>query len=327
MNPLRIGIIGTGRMAEARFRSLLQMSDVEIVWICSREAHKAEKLLDRCEPQNGWKSRPLPLTSWKNASTRGDTQAVVITSPNALHHQMACEALGAGKQVLLEYPAATSVADGLDLVRRAADASAVLHIGLTHRYGALHKKLVGICRGRSRPELGLPRACQMTLCTGNPIGRFYDKDELSGGMIIGSLYHFIDEVLDLFGDVTSIKADYQSTRKTTGGIARDSGALMLRTKEGCLIQMLYSRGFVKPGLGYKRVVIFDNGYLEQQAGKTKLLTPEGAIEIAPPETDSLYADTRHFVESVFSQGLINDTAIVAQRALQLAEEAQKQIQS
>src|SRR5262245_33246473 len=59
-------------------------------------------------------------------------EAVTIVTPNALHHAIAAAFLDQGIAVICDKPLATSVADGKDLVGRAAKAQRLL--GVTYNY-------------------------------------------------------------------------------------------------------------------------------------------------------------------------------------------------
>src|SRR5438046_2365026 len=65
-----------------------------------------------------------------------NVQAVDICTPHALHADLAVQALGAGRHVLVEKPLATTFADGQRMVTAARQAGRVLAVNEQIRFGA-----------------------------------------------------------------------------------------------------------------------------------------------------------------------------------------------
>jgi predicted dehydrogenase len=71
---------------------------------------------------------------WMAAVTARDVDAVVVATPNALHHPQALAALAAGKHVLVDKPMAMSVAQAREIADAAATAGRTLLVGHMWRY-------------------------------------------------------------------------------------------------------------------------------------------------------------------------------------------------
>lgn len=280
-------------MAAPRAAKVLQIEGAELAWVCSREQERAASLIRDLEHSYG--EGPIALDDWETAVRRDDTDGVIITSPNALHFAMSQAALEAGKHVLVEYPDTTAVAHSRRLLESARAQRLVYHVGLTHRYAGLHGTLKDII---GSGELGVPHACSVVICSGNAISRWYDRDDLSGGMFVASFFHYVDDAIALFGPVADVGAHYSAGRGADGVIDQDCGSLMLRFESGCVANLTFARGHPQPGLGTRRVIICEKGYIEIAAGGARKLTPAGEEEIVSPPADALLADTRDFVERV-----------------------------
>ena len=73
-------------------------------------------------------------TDWQKAVTSRATDVVIICTPNHLHAEMAIEALGHGKHVLLEKPLANTLEDATKIVAERRSVSSVLKVGFNYRY-------------------------------------------------------------------------------------------------------------------------------------------------------------------------------------------------
>ena len=194
---MKVGIIGTGGMGKARAEVLLGMTDATISWICSRSKTRAGEFLTELQKaaplQEGKIAGITAAADWRDAMSRDDAEAVIICTPNTSHYEQGKTALQRGKHVLIEYPHSVGVGEGEELLSLSRQKELVFHVGLTHRCSDSHKKLAALLSGSS--PLGQPQAYQRMICSGNPISRWYNRDNLSGGMFTASLYHHLDDIV------------------------------------------------------------------------------------------------------------------------------------
>jgi predicted dehydrogenase len=310
---MRVGIIGTGRMAKARTEALKQIPQADIRWICSRDRGRAESFIESYTDRSGIE----PAADWEEAVKRKDTDAVIITTPNTLHRPMTLAALEAGKHVLTEFPHGATPEEGLECIASAEKRGLLLHSGLTHRYSPEHQKLKKLMREGKEENtvLGKPVSYQEVICSGNPISRWYGRDELSGGMFVSSLFHFIDELRDFFGEPVDSAGAYHSRREEDGKIVRDTGEVFLTFPGKLSAHISYARGMKKPGLGRRRTVIFEEGYFIEQGAGPVLLTPSGEVSPEFPAGDPLLTETRAFITGNRAE---NRTVRESQASLELA---------
>ena len=101
--PIRLAVIGTGAISQVVHVPILaERKDVELVALADADAAKADTIARRFNITE--------VIEPKEALTRDDLDAVVLCTPNNTHEEMALEAFGAGKHVLVERPIATSAA-------------------------------------------------------------------------------------------------------------------------------------------------------------------------------------------------------------------------
>ncbi|HYW51937.1 MAG TPA: Gfo/Idh/MocA family oxidoreductase, partial [Gemmatimonadaceae bacterium] len=99
--PLRLGILGTARIASNFVDGLAGSTSVRIVAIASRDAARARAFAAR-------HGVPGAEGSYQELLSRDDIDAVYIPLPNALHGPWAMRAMEAGRHVLCEKPLASN---------------------------------------------------------------------------------------------------------------------------------------------------------------------------------------------------------------------------
>jgi predicted dehydrogenase len=138
-------------------------------------------------------------------------------------------------------------------------------------------------------------------------------------MFVASMYHYIDQVMSFFGDPVTLRASYSASRDEHGTIERDTGHALLGFDSSIptVVNIAYSRGFEKPGLGSRKLVVFERGYLEQSSEGMTVRWPDGERELETPANDAMAEDTMRFFELVAGSAEA-ETPEWAQAALQIA---------
>jgi predicted dehydrogenase len=134
------GVIGAGAFGRHHARKLAEDGRVRFVGVHDPHPERADMLAQT----HGACAYETPEALIE------DADVVVIASPPASHAAMARLALDAGKHVLVEKPLAVSLADGLDLIARAAAKDLVLACGHQER---LVLEAIGLFDAPPRPTL------------------------------------------------------------------------------------------------------------------------------------------------------------------------------
>jgi myo-inositol 2-dehydrogenase/D-chiro-inositol 1-dehydrogenase len=97
-DPVRVGIIGSQFQADCHAASINMIEgDMSVVAVASPTAGNARALADRYRI-------PRVYTDYKELAADSEIEAVSITSPNALHCEMAVTLARAGKHIICEKP-------------------------------------------------------------------------------------------------------------------------------------------------------------------------------------------------------------------------------
>ena len=118
---VRVGIVGTGWWAEAMYLpSLGSHPSARITAICGRNAGRAEELARLA-------GGARVFADYRDLVASGEAEAVVVATPDDLHHAVTMAALDAGRHVLCEKPMANRLADAREMLAK-AEAAGVRHM-------------------------------------------------------------------------------------------------------------------------------------------------------------------------------------------------------
>ncbi len=136
---------------------------------------------------------------WQAAARADDVDAVVVGTPNALHHRQAMAALEAGKHVLLDKPMAITVAEAEEIAATAAATGRTLLVGHMWRY---RDEVIAFRDRIAAGAVGRPvRTRGYGIHAGwGPSGWFTDPALSGGGALIDMGIHAIDTARFLLGD-------------------------------------------------------------------------------------------------------------------------------
>ncbi len=133
MDTIRLGLVGSGGMAQSRARAFAALEGCRLTALAARNPRTGGELARRHE---------LPLLEhWQDLIDRSDVDAVVVCTNNDSHGPIARAALEARKPVFLEYPIARHVDEGVALVNLARASGTVLRVAHPEVVSGVHRQL------------------------------------------------------------------------------------------------------------------------------------------------------------------------------------------
>lgn len=125
--PLRIGVIGCGRIAQvAHLPAIAKSSSVTLVGVS-----------DPSPLLSGGVARRYDVDSYTDTDAllgRRDLDAVLVAVPDRFHRELAAAALAHGLPVLVEKPAAATASEAKDLLDAASRAGRIVQVGAMRRH-------------------------------------------------------------------------------------------------------------------------------------------------------------------------------------------------
>jgi predicted dehydrogenase len=255
MAEIGVGVIGTGFMGACHAQAFLAAGPLFEPALLPRLELVADVTADlagRCARRFGFRRA---TADWRELVRDPAVGVVSITSPNALHKEMALAALAAGKHVWCEKPLAIGAADASELAEAAGRAGVVTLVGYNYlRSPALQ----WVRRIVERGEIGNPTTFRAGFdedYLASPEASFLWRCEraAAGTGTLGDLgSHAVSLARFLLGDVVEVCADLTTTiprRPLPGPRAggerqvenEDVAHALLRFASGCIGTLATSR--------------------------------------------------------------------------------------
>jgi predicted dehydrogenase len=141
---------------------------------------------------------------------------VSVASPNAFHAPQAIDSLNAGCHVILEKPAALSLAEIKKIKAAIKKNKRLLAVGFSHRFYSGNRKIHKLMQ---KGAIGEPFMIRMRLAHTGPYPGwakdkwFYDPKLAGGGALLDMGIHVIDQAQWLIGPIKSVQAQVATLRK------------------------------------------------------------------------------------------------------------------
>ena len=200
LEPVRVGVIGTGFAASLHLTALRALPETHLVSVCSRRADRAlAAALDHGVPTH--------TTDYRELIHDPEVEAVIIATPPHLHHPMVLATLEAGKHVLCEKPLARNLAEARDLVRIVERVKVVAMVNHQLRFLPLRVRIKQLI---DAGYLGDPHAATIVVhrsSLNDPYDRPFGwlmEQEKAGGMLGATGAHHIDALRWWLGEVKSV---------------------------------------------------------------------------------------------------------------------------
>lgn len=225
--PIRIGVVGCGRISANHFRSIeAHAENLELVGICDTDPAVRNATQEKYGVPG--------YASLEEFLAGTDADLVALCTPSGLHPSQAIDVARAGRHVLTEKPMATRWADGLRMVRECDEAGVHLFVVKQNRRNATLQLLK---RAVEKTRFGRLYMVTINVFWSRPQA-YYDSAkwrgtwEFDGGALMNQASHYVDLVDWLIGPVESVQAyvatlarNIQVEDTATVGIRWRSGAL------------------------------------------------------------------------------------------------------
>jgi predicted dehydrogenase len=138
VKPIRMAVIGVGRMGMHHCRVYSNLRQVKFVGVFDVNPHAAERAAFTHE---------VPVFQDLEALI-DQVDAVSITTPTAFHYNLAMRCLGAGLHVLVEKPIAETLEQAEAMARAAEQSGRVLLVGHIERFNPAYLELKNVLEGK-----------------------------------------------------------------------------------------------------------------------------------------------------------------------------------
>jgi len=236
-SPLRVGIVGLGRLGRRHATGLARHPEVRLVSACN----PSQAALDWAHTHLGVASLHQDFKRFLDDPT---LDAVVLASPTTAHEAQFEAALRAGKHVFVEKPLSLDVAtcEALSALAKARPAQVTM-VGFERRFDP---DMVRAHQAIERGELGRPFMVRSQTCDMNdPNGFFVRFSPTSGGIFNDCSVHDIDLARWMLGSPKAVKVFASGTIVLHPGLAQhqdvDNGMAIIEFEGGARAMLYASR--------------------------------------------------------------------------------------
>jgi predicted dehydrogenase len=229
MNPIRVAIVGCGRISDLHQLGYRGREDARIVAVCdTNKAHAKKKAKE-------WGVEKV-YTDYQQVLADKEVDLVELLTPHHLHCAMTVQAAQAGKHISVQKPMALSAAEADQMIAAANQAGVVMRVYETFAYYAPAVRAKQMIEAG---EIGEVRAVRMHISTGTSdtawdvplsawLWRFNEKTCGGGPLVFDHGYHLFSLGYYLGGPVEKVYAWIEHTPvKEAGGIVKIDAPAMI----------------------------------------------------------------------------------------------------
>ncbi|KAA9394291.1 inositol 2-dehydrogenase [Kocuria coralli] len=320
-SPVRIGLIGTGRIGRVHAGNIAADPSVELSWIADPFVEGARSVSARF----GGKVTESP----EELTHSGEVDAIVIASPTPTHVDLISSAVDAGVPAFCEKPIDLDIARVDALREKVASSGVPVALGFNRRFDP------DFAAVRARVEAGeIGRLEQLCFTSRDPAPPPADYVRVSGGIFRDMTIHDFDMARFFLPDLVEVSA--VGTQMFDDGARRhgdfDMAVTTIRSASGALVTIVNSR---HSAFGHdQRIEAFgEHGMIQVANAPTSLVSASTAasVEARPPYQEffleryakAYAAELAEFVKLVRGEPSSSPTFDDGRAALLLADAAQR----
>lgn len=277
--PLRIGLVGCGKVGLIHAAALAQVPEVAFVAACDVDAKRAEAFAQT--------HGVAPFTDVRTMLRQAKVEAILIGTPHPLHASSAIAAAEMGVHSLVEKPMAASLVD-CDAMLAAAKRSGVTIGVISQR--RFYEPVLRMRHAIDTGKIGKPSLCVFQMYSWRDPAYYHSDpwrgkwDTEGGGVLVNQSPHPLDIMLWFMGPAAEVSGDWANINHPNVEVD-DTAVATIRFKNGGLGAVVTSVS-QKPGIYSKIHVHGSNGAsigVETDRGSTFIAGVTGISE--PPLND------------------------------------------
>jgi UDP-N-acetyl-2-amino-2-deoxyglucuronate dehydrogenase len=279
VTPLRIGLVGCGKVAQIHVAALATIPEAELVATCDVDMERASSLASKVGAK--------PYASSNTMLKESKVDAIIIGTPHPEHIKSAAFALELGVHVLIEKPMAARLEECDFMLRIAARTGATLGVISQRRF---YEPVMRMKHAIDAGRIGKPSLCVFQMYSWRSPEYYHSDpwrgkwDTEGGGVLVNQSPHPLDIMMWFMGPVAEVSGDWANINHPNVEVD-DTAVATLRFANGGLGAVVTSVS-QKPGIYSKIHVHGSNGAsigVETDRGSTFIAGVSGISE--PPLND------------------------------------------
>jgi predicted dehydrogenase len=227
---IRVGVIGTGGIAERHLANLSLMNDVRITALCDIDEGKVKEkaTLYNC----------ASFTDYNTMFNQVELELVLICTPPGFRRQPVEAAAARGIACFIEKPPAIDLEEAAKITNIIEHSGIIAGVGFMYRYAGAVQKAKELISGMAVPVVRSVFVCGVALNPNWP--RWFFNKSISGGPILDQAIHILDSsrylVCDYAGDIAEVHSFGSNVTLPKEGdfTIEDSHVINLRYQQGTI---------------------------------------------------------------------------------------------
>jgi myo-inositol 2-dehydrogenase/D-chiro-inositol 1-dehydrogenase len=322
MEPVRIAVVGVGRMGTFHARTLATLDTIDVVAVADTAADAARSVGEEIGVRH--------YTSLRDLLADGDVEAWLVATSTPSHPAVVRRALDGGIHVLCEKPLALEPAESEALGVLAAESELLLQVGFWRRFAP---PWVAAKRLLDAGAIGRPLMLRLAQWDADPPPASFCDPAISGGLAVDCGVHEFDLVEWLTGlTVDAVTARNLPLVDQSIGVVGDVDNLLavVDLAGGAVATVDLSRN-CRYGDDVRTEILGDSGAIFVDllpVGRTRLATAAGIEVVAGSATPDAFAagvaaQAESFAAAVRGQRVDVPGAAASSRAVALGRAAQR----
>ncbi len=297
MEPLRLAVVGVGRMGALHAETLAAVESIDVVAVADARLEVAGRVADSIGADG--------YQSLEALRERDDVAAWLIATPTTTHPPVVEMAIGAGLHILCEKPLALDLTESERLGALAAAGSRVLQVGFWRRFAP---PWVAARQAIVDGAIGRPLMLRLAQWDADPPPASFCDPLTSGGLAIDCGVH----EFDLVGWMTGLGIETVTARnlplvdQSIGEVGDVDNLLAMLDLEGGAVATVDLSRNCRFGDDVRTEILGEDGAIFVDllpVGRTRLADASGVRVLAGSETDDAFAEgikaqAQAFVEAV-----------------------------
>lgn len=227
-------IVGCGHIAHRHIKHIQAHTLGEIAGVFDIDSSRMTEMEDKYGVSS--------YDSYANLLLDDTVDVVSICTPNGTHAELAIQAMKAGKNVLVEKPMATALADAAQMEQVANEQQVKLFVVKQNRYNPPVREVKERINAN---QLGQPLLVVVN-CFWNRNEAYYQQSnwrgtkDLDGGTLYTQFSHFVDILYYLFGEITDVQGRVSNVAHEGLIEFEDTGAFSFKFKNGGMGSLTYT---------------------------------------------------------------------------------------
>jgi predicted dehydrogenase len=289
--PLRVACIGMGWWSDVLADAIGRSRKLRIVSCFSRSAEKRERFAAKYTCR--------AVADYRSVLRDPEVEAIVNTTPNAVHLETTRAAAEAGKHVFLDKPIANTISDARLITQACHEASVVLALGYQRRRESQFRwireridagrfgRIVNAEANISRDRLG-----KIDLTSWR-----YTADGMPGGVMLQIGIHYTDVLAYLAGPIAAVSA--HAAQLVLPGDNPDVASLVLEHRSGALSTLNASYASASEHYVVNLYGKEASAYFDHQSGLRFMQRGVNGVEpVALAKRDAIVEELEEFAAAV-----------------------------